>query len=405
MEPRAHHADGPAPDGVVKRMSGRAVTRAVSRAGAGVALRDSAVLLARPALGLGVAALLLGVLGGLLRVGLALPGTVAAPVVGHAAVSHAALMLCAFFGTVIGVERAVALKHLLAFMPPLAAGLGGVITLLGQPALGAVYFAIASLLFVAVNVMVLRRQRASHTVLLLLGALAWCAGSLLQLLRPGDPASLAWWFGFLVLTIAAERLEMTRLMRRRAAAQPLLLGVVAGMLGGAALSMATPAAGGVLYGLSLVALALWLALFDIARRTVLAEGLARYMAMCLLAGYAWLAVGGLAWAAHAAGEAALRDTALHAIGLGFVFSMVMGHAPVILPAVARLKLRFSTAFYLPLLLLHASLLLRLAAGAADPQAKAWGAALNAAAMLVFIVTMVRAVLAWRAAERAGDTTA
>lgn len=36
--------------------------------------------------------------------------------------------------------------------------------------------------------------------------------------------------------------------------------------------------------------------------------------------------------------------ALHALGLGFVFSMVMRHAPVILPAVARLRLSFGVAF-------------------------------------------------------------
>jgi hypothetical protein len=30
----------------------------------------------------------------------------------------------------------------------------------------------------------------------------------------------------------------------------------------------------------------------------------------------------------------LRDAALHGLGLGFLFSMMLGHAPVILPAVA-----------------------------------------------------------------------
>ena len=59
---------------------------------------------------------------------------------------------------------------------------------------------------------------ASDTLLLLGGALAWLIGCVLFLRRPGDAASLPWWFAFLVMTIAAERLEMTRLMRRRAGA-------------------------------------------------------------------------------------------------------------------------------------------------------------------------------------------
>jgi hypothetical protein len=41
-----------------------------------------------------------------------------------------------------------------------------------------------------------------------------------------------------------------------------------------------------------------------------AAGLSRYMAVCLLLGYAWLAIAGLAWMATAAGLP-LRDTALH----------------------------------------------------------------------------------------------
>ena len=53
----------------------------------------------------------------------------------------------------------------------------------------------------------------------------------------------------------------------------------------------------------------------------------RYVAVCLLAGYFWLAVGGALVALQVA-----YDAALHAIFVGFVFSMVFGHAPVILPA-------------------------------------------------------------------------
>jgi hypothetical protein len=112
------------------------------------------------------------------------------------------------------------------------------------------------------------------------------------------------------------------------------------------------------------------------------------MAVALLAGYAWLALGGLAWAAMAAGLAA-RDAALHAVGLGFVLSMVMAHAPVILPAVAGVRLAFGPWFYAPLALLHASLVLRLAV------APAAGATLNALALLLFALTVIGSALAGR----------
>ena len=136
------------------------------------------------------------------------------------------------------------------------------------------------------------------------------------------------------------------------------------MLAGSAAFALSPVWGGWLYGLSLAGLAAWLVCFDIARRTVATHGLSRYMAVCLLLGYAWLAVSGLAWIATSLGYA-VRDVALHALGLGFIFSMMLGHAPVILPALARVKLLFGWFFYLPLAVLHISLAVRLFFGPFD----------------------------------------
>jgi hypothetical protein len=330
--------------------------------------------------------LVAGISGGLLRAGLLVAQS---SLVGQAAAQHAALMICAFFGAVVSLERAVALGRHAAFAVPLLCVAGGAALLHGWPEAGALLFTAATLGFTAVNVVLVRRQAAPHTIVLLVSALAWLTGCVRLALGLGlhDDAMLASWFAFLVITIAAERLEMTRLMRRRAAAQPLLVGVLCALLAGAALWS-------LLFGVALVALALWFAAFDIARHTVRARGLTRYMALCLLGGYAWLAVAGAAWVGFALGHPT-RDAALHALGLGFIFCMVMGHAPVILPAVARIKVRFDAAFYAPLSLLHASLALRLA----DPQWRGPGAALNAAAIALFALVMVRAAWRWRAMER------
>ena len=46
------------------------------------------------------------------------------------------------------------------------------------------------------------------------------------------------------------------------------------------------------FGAALLALALWLLRQDIARRTVKDTGLTRFIAVCLLSGYAWLALAG-----------------------------------------------------------------------------------------------------------------
>ena len=331
--------------------------------------------------------LLAGLAGGLLRAGVAVaPSSAAWP--GQAALVHAALMICAFMGSLIGIERAVAVKHGAAWLAPLASGLAGPALVLGWDAPARWLLLAAALVFTGVNVLVLLRQRAAHTALLLASALAWLAGNALFALRADTGAVLPWWFAFLVMTIAAERLEMTRLKRRRPGAQPLLVLLLVALAAGAALSAAWPRGGGVLYGLALLLLALWLFVFDIARRTVHADGLPRYMAVCLLGGYAWLALGGVAWAATALGLPA-RDAALHALGLGFIVSMMMGHAPVILPAIAGVKLLFGRAFYLPLAVLHLSLAWRLAGSQAQ------GAIFNAGALALFAATVAAATLAWR----------
>lgn len=345
----------------------------------GLVIRKSA----SPWLRLGFAAfvavsLVAGIAGGLLRAGVAPFGAESAWL-GHAAVAHGALMICGFFGAVIGIERAVALKRRWAFGVPLLSALASFAILRGEHAAGAWLAVAASVVFTAVNGVLVRHERSPHTALLLGAAAAWLAGSIAHALAAPAAGVLALWFAFLVGTIAAERLEMTRLMRRRPGAQPALLAILLMLGAGALLSLVAPTLGGVAFGASLVLLAAWLALFDIARRTMLAHGLSRYMAVCLLSGYAWLALAGVAWAGAALGWP-WRDAALHGLGLGFVFSMVMGHAPVILPAVARVKLAFGPWFYLPLAALNATLSWRLGVG------QAAGASGNALAIAAFALT-------------------
>lgn len=339
--------------------------------------------------------LVAGVCGGLLRAGVAMPPSMAGAWLGPAVQFHAFLMVSAFMGTVIGLERAIAVKRRVAFLAPLASGLAGACVLAGRPAAAAALGVVASVAFVGTNLVVLVRQPAAHTRLLLLGALAWLLGNL-GFARIGTPhATVPWWLAFLVLTIAAERLEMTRLMRRQPGAGAALYVILGALVAGCALFETSPAWGGVLYGAALGALALWLLCFDIARRTVAADGLSRYMAVCLLAGYFWLGLAGIAWCATAIGLP-LMDVALHALALGFVFSMMLGHAPVILPALARVKVQYHPVFYLPLVLLHGSLAVRLLLRHTSFDASlALGAAGNALAILLFAATLAGSALAWR----------
>ncbi|MGQ0547119.1 MAG: hypothetical protein ACT4P3_17605 [Betaproteobacteria bacterium] len=311
-----------------------------------------------PLLVLGFVSLAFGVAGGLSRL------TPWLPVPGTAIALHGPLMVSAFFGTVISLERAAALDRPWAYAAPLAAGAGGVLLLSGFVMAGFVALAIAALVLLAASAAVMRRQPSLETATLLAGAGAWLAGNLMLF---EGLAALPWWIAFFALTIGGERLELSRYLKRDPWTRR-AFGLLAGVL---LLSPVVPW----LLGVALVLLAAWLFAFDLARVTVRQSGLPRYVAVCLLAGYFWLAVGGVLIAASYA-----YDAAMHAIFVGFVFSMVFGHAPVILPAVLRVRLPYSSFFYVPLFLLHASLAVRATLSTA---LGAWG---NAAAIALFIAT-------------------
>jgi len=287
-----------------------------------------------------------------------------------AGLAHGPLMLSAVFGSVIALERAVALKRSWAFAAPLAAGLGGVALVAGWPLAAALAGVAAAVVLLAVHLQLMQRRPSAHTRLLAVAAAAWL-GAQAQFALGVDAWRLG--FAFPVLTVAAERLELTRLARRPAWAPGLLAAIVAALLAGAVASVA-------LYGIATLALAAWLLAFDVARHTVRAPGLPRFIAVGLLLGPAWLGVGGLAWLGMAFGCPG-RDLALHAVGIGFLFSMVMAHAPVILPALSGLRLGFSKAWCAPLLLLHASLLWRFS-GALHDAALAHAAAIALFAIIV-----------------------
>ncbi|WKZ13083.1 MAG: hypothetical protein QY320_03615 [Gammaproteobacteria bacterium] len=352
-----------------------------------------------PLLMLAMLSLAAGALAGLVRIGWQTPAPGAASVM-----DHAVLMIGAFFGTVISLERAVALGALWAYGAPLLAGLSGLAMLTGAgDATASALLSAASLLLLGASVQVFLRQRALHTLTLALGAAAWTAGNLLWLDGAPVTAAVAPWMAFLVLTIAGERLELSRFLPPSPAARWLFSAIVIALLIAMLPGAATVTAGRALYPAALLALALWLLRQDIARRTVREHGLTRFIAICLLAGYAWLATGALILLTTGGilpGTTAY-DAGLHAVMLGFVFSMVFGHAPIIFPAVLGLRLPYHAMFYVPLVVLHLSVLIRVAgtlAGAA--QVRSSGGMLNAVALALFVLGMIVAIIRGQRASRA-----
>jgi hypothetical protein len=343
-----------------------------------------------PLLAFGFACLVIGVGTGLYRLGWHFP----LPSLQLVAM-HGPLMVCGFFGTVIALERAVAIARRWAYLGPLFAGLGGLAIISGTSvAIAQFLLTIGSLILLGASLRVFRQQAALFTFTLALGAGCWVVGNFLWLAGLPMQFLVPWWLGFLIVTIAGERLELSRFRPLMPGAKHLFALIISILVAGMILSTSLSRPGEVVIAIAEILLALWLLRHDIARRTVRLSGITRFIAVCMLSGYGWLMTAGLiTLAADAFPSGSLRyDAALHALTLGFTFSMVFGHALIIFPAVARITIPYRTYFYLPLVALHLSLALRIAGDLfAQPAWRSAGGVLNALALLSFIVLTVFAV--------------
>ena len=330
-----------------------------------------------------VLALLAGLWAGLLRMGWRLPDTAL-----NLPIAHGPLMVSGFLGALIAVERVVALQKRWMFAAPLLTGLGwvGGLALPGS-FVGPLLITLGSLGTVVILGVMIRREPALHTLTIGAGTLCWLVGNGLWL--SGFPIFkiVFWWAAFLVLTITGERLELSRVLRMTRVKQILFLLAAGLFLGGVLVMLLAMQWGARLAGLGLLGLALWLLWFDIARRNLRhPAALTRYIARCLYPGYFWLGFGGILSLWFGAVDAGLAyDAVLHSIFIGFVISMIFGHAPIILPAVLNRKPPYHPSFYLTLVLLHASLILRMAGDLGGwYRLRQWGGLLNEISILLFL---------------------
>ena len=334
--------------------------------------------------------LLTGLWSGLARLGWALPLPNEQWIV-----LHGPLMVVGFLGALIGLERAVALQRWWAYAIPLCAAGSALPSLGGVPVMLTTWMAVlASLLLGAVFITLYRQYPSEHFIIMGLSALAWLVGNMLWLTGAAIFALIPWWAGYLVLMIAGERLELSRLRRPPRSIRLAFHVCVALILFGLVRSVFDVSAGVRICGLGFFALALWLLRYDLAWQSAKQPGLPRFMALSLLAGYLWLGAGGALWMIFAEFFSAgpRYDSMLHAIFLGFVFSMIFAHAPIILPTITGLALPFRGVFYVHVALLHLSLLLRVAADILFVlPLQRWAGLLNAAAILLFLANNVGAV--------------
>ena len=323
---------------------------------------------------------------------------------------HGLLMIYGFLGTAICLERAVALqsdgRRAWAYAAPLLTGAGGIsaivisvnegaratLTSLPIPRFLAAHLSgfapermmpgflitLGMAALSAIYCYVWARRQATHAVLIqVIGALIGLGGVLLWWRGLETPRAVPWWLAFLIVTIIGERVELARLAAESTA-----------LMVGLTVALYSPTVGYPLIGLALGALMVDTAWHDVARGTVRMQGLPRLAAVCMLSGYAWALVPALMWIiAPPAFDGYGYDAGVHAVTIGFVVSMLLAHAPVIIPAVARREVPYHVAMWVPFAFLQVSLLLRLLSGAREA-AYPWrlGGTLGVVGVLLFVAT-------------------
>ncbi|HEX9385372.1 MAG TPA: hypothetical protein VF918_03565 [Anaerolineales bacterium] len=333
-----------------------------------------------PLIALAIFALLFAMWAGLLRMGWVLPSFP------NLSIAHGPLMVSGFLGVLIPLERAVAIRQKWMFAVPAAAGLGW-ITLLFVPFIGGLLLTLASIGTLMILGVMVRREPHLHTLIMFFGVLAWVAGNFLWI--SGSPIFriVYLWIAFLVLTIGGERLELSRILHPAPKQLRIFSRIAVTLFVGVVLSIFDLNWGARLSGLSMLALSLWFLKNDLATRNIHhANPLTRYIALCLFSGFVWLGISGmlqLYFGALYAGP--IYDAVLHTVFVGFVISMIFGHAPIIFPAILSIPITYHPAFYAQLILLHFSLLIRLLGDLTNQfDIRRWGGFLNETAILLFL---------------------
>lgn len=327
--------------------------------------------------------LALGVLAGLFRMGWILP-------VEAVVLQHGAIMIGSFLGTLIILERVVALKQNWMYGIPIVSGISIFLFWFGlnQWAMLAITIGSAGLIYIYYYLIV--KYREVYYYIMGLGAIGWLVGNIAMLVNPVYPAAVPWWMSFILFTIVGERMELNKFLPKKKYKNTLLFfSIFLYFIGLLLPNTVIIKFSDMISGTGLIAMALWLFKYDIARKSVKTHGIHKYTGSLLLTGYGWLMLTGImlvsGWDAPLA-----YDAILHSFFLGFTFFMIFAHAPIIFPGVANLSFRpYHPTLYLWTVLLFITLTGRLAGDVLQDAAirKTFGM-LNAFVILFFFVNLI-----------------
>jgi hypothetical protein len=332
-----------------------------------------------PFLFLAIVCLLVGLWTGLNRIGWNIP---ILPVTPH----HGAIMVGGFLGTLISLEKIIPLRKKFLYIFPVMSGASVVLFLLNLPLAGFASLVLASIGLSSVFLTYLIKEKNIIYLLMVAGGICWLTGNVVLITSKFYPVAFPWWLGFALCIITSERLELMKFLPVKKTTKKVLVFFLGLYIAGVLLSF--HGIGQKISGAALIAIAVWLMRYDVIGISIRKTRLPRFMAVALLSGYTSMLLTGVFYLVLNAHTMAY-DAIVHIFFLGFVFSMIFAHGPVILPGVLGISLKpYHKILYAWLILLHVSWMTRVIADIiVDLEIRKVSAFLSVLSILCYFATL------------------
>jgi hypothetical protein len=242
---------------------------------------------------------------------------------------HFLIMIGSFLGTLITLERVVTIENKVFHYLPLLNGSSLIFFLLNEPEIANLMLVLGGLILTLIFLYFLFSHNDLVHWLFLLSGIAYTLGMLVFYLDKDLFLSVRLLEMFLLITIIAERLELSKFIGISNFKKYILLLFL--ILSGFFLKINEIA-----YGVSIILIALWLMQNDIARINIKKSEPFRFRGIALMFGYFWLLINGLTIVFP---KYSTYDLQIHSFFLGFVMNMIFAHITIILPAVLKVKIK------------------------------------------------------------------
>jgi hypothetical protein len=323
--------------------------------------------------------LLSGLWSGLTRIGWNLS---ILPITAH----HGAIMVGGFLGTLIILEKIIPLQKKSLYLIPVVNASSVLFFLLNRAEIAISILVVTSVALSFVFLYFFWLQRSIVYALMVTGAICWMMGNILLLTKSFYPLAFPWWTAFALFIVSAERLELTKFLPVSRSSKntfvAMLLLFVIGVL------FSFHGIGNFVCGVSLGVISLWLMRNDLIAINLKKISLPKYIAIALLSGYISLLLTGIFFIVLS-DHWLTYDVIVHSFFIGFVFSMIFAHGPIILPSVMGIAVTpFHKILYLWLALLQTSWIVRTFSDVfMEMELRRISALLTAAAILGYFATI------------------